>query len=66
MDRARRQIPEWESYDDKIDTLRIQVANSHSVPVTIINHDQIIMSAPFGTGDEIPDIKDRKHIKDEL
>lgn len=66
MDRARRQIPEWESYDDKIDKLRAQVANSHSVPVTIINHDQIIISAPSDINDETPDVTDGKHVKDEL
>ncbi|KAG2196556.1 hypothetical protein INT47_010395 [Mucor saturninus] len=66
LDRARRQIPEWESYDDKIDKLRAQVANSHSVPVTIINHDQIIISAPSDINDETPDVTDGKHVKDEL
>lgn len=57
LDRARRQIPEWESYDAEIDHLRKQVASGYTKPI-IINHDQIVISA------DAPDTE--KHIKDEL
>ncbi|KAI9244442.1 UDP-glucose:glycoprotein glucosyltransferase-domain-containing protein [Helicostylum pulchrum] len=57
LDRARRQIPEWESYDAEIDHLRKQVASGYTKPI-VINHDQIVISA------DTPDTE--KHIKDEL
>lgn len=66
LDRARRQIPEWESYDNEIDKLRTQIANSHSAPVTIINHDQIIISAHSNTDNQKSATEEEKHIKDEL
>jgi UDP-glucose:glycoprotein glucosyltransferase len=53
LDRARRQIPEWESYDNEIDKLRKQV----SAGVSVIAKD---------TGDQIIFSADKEHIKDEL
>ncbi len=61
MDRARRQIPEWESYDNEIDKLRQQVAGAHPV---VINGDQIVIQANRDTHDEKP--VTHEHIKDEL
>lgn len=66
MDRARRQIPEWESYDNEIDKLRNQAASGHLTPVAVINHDQIVISARSDTHDQKPNTHEEKHIKDEL
>lgn len=61
LDRARRQIPEWESYDDEIDHLRKKIAGGHSKPI-VINHDQIVISAIDDEDDKLAE----KHMKDEL
>jgi UDP-glucose:glycoprotein glucosyltransferase len=65
LDRARRQIPEWESYDNEIDKLRKHVANAHTTPV-IVNQDQIVITSNPDNNEEKPDTHHEKHIKDEL
>lgn len=59
LDRARRQIPEWESYDNEIDKLRQHVANAHP---SVINGDQIVIKADSNTHH----VREEKHVKDEL
>lgn len=63
LDRARRQIPEWESYDNEIDKLRQRVANSHP---SVINGDQIVIKADSYTHDVKHNVHEEKHVKDEL
>ncbi|KAI7903194.1 UDP-glucose:glycoprotein glucosyltransferase-domain-containing protein [Cokeromyces recurvatus] len=52
LDRARRQVPEWEMYDNEIDKLRKRVADDMTVVAK-------------NTGDQII-LNDRQHVKDEL
>ncbi|KAL9537626.1 hypothetical protein MBANPS3_011610 [Mucor bainieri] len=55
LDRARRQIPEWENYDNEIDQLRKRVSLGHPPAVVADEHGEQIV------------ISDRKeHLKDEL
>lgn len=57
LDRARRQIPEWESYDNEIDQLRKRVSLGHPYVVADEHGEQIVISA----ADE-----KKEHLKDEL
>lgn len=65
LDRARRQIPEWESYDNEIDKLRKRIASAHTTPI-VVNQDQIVITANPVVHDQKPDTHKDKHIKDEL
>lgn len=56
LDRARRQIPEWENYDSEIDQLRKRVSLGHAAATVVADEhgEQIVISGR------------KEHLKDEL
>ena len=57
MDRARRQLPEWEGYDQQVDKLRKRVSSNTVKEGTItrsIEKEELVL------------VKEKKHVKDEL
>ena len=58
MDRARRQVPEWEDYDQQIDKLRKRVSSSTTEEETA--------TVSSERGEESVLVKGKEHIKDEL
>ena len=58
MDRARRQVPEWEDYDQQVDKLRKRVSSSTTEEET--------GTAANEREKESILVKGKEHIKDEL